>query len=109
MPESPQQFRIVVTTAGSEEQAARIASALVERRLAACVNVVGQVCSTYRWKGAIEREDEKLLLIKTEQRRLDEVMAAIRELHTYELPEAIALPVEQGDPAYLRWLSESVR
>ena len=109
MPSDPAQVRIVLTTAGSEEQASQLARELVERRLAACVSVVGQVCSTYRWKGRVEREDEKLLVIKTEERRVDEVMAAIRELHTYETPEALALAVERGDPTYLSWLADAVR
>jgi periplasmic divalent cation tolerance protein len=98
-------FRLVLTTAGSDEQAVAIARGLVERRLAACVNVVGNVCSIYRWKGKAVQEGEKLLLIKTEKRLLPELRAAIRELHSYEVPEVIALPINDGDPDYLGWLA----
>ena len=98
-------FQLALTTAGSEEQALQIARGLVERRLAACVNVVGTVCSVYRWQGKIVEEGEKLLLIKTEQRLLPRLRAAIRELHSYDLPELIALPIEDGDPEYLSWLA----
>lgn len=104
-----QGFQLVMTTAGSEEQALAIARGLVERRLAACVSVVGTACSVYRWKGEIVEEAEKLLLVKTESRLLPELRAAIRELHSYDLPEVIALPVEDGDPAYLKWLRGCLR
>ncbi len=90
------------------DQAERIAKALVERRLAACVNVIPAVTSIYRWKGAIERETESTLLIKTRTEHLPALMSAIRELHPYEVPEIVALPVspEEVNPAYLKWLHE---
>jgi len=100
-------FQLVLTTAGSDEQAESIARALVERRLAACVNIT-PVCSVYRWNGEVTREGERLLFIKTTEGRLPELRAAIRELHTYEVPEVIALPIAAGDPDYMRWLAESV-
>src|SRR5262245_10016305 len=99
---------LVLTTAGSAEQAERLARELVERRLAACVNVVAGVVSTYRWRGAVEREPELLLVIKTVERLLEPVRAASRELRGYELPEVLWLPAGGGDPAYLGWLVESV-
>lgn len=102
-------YRLVLTTAGSDEQAESLARELVDRRLAACVNIVGQVCSVYRWKGEIAREAEKLLVIKTEARLWDELRQAIRELHSYEVPEILALPIEEGDPDYLSWLSGCVK
>jgi periplasmic divalent cation tolerance protein len=95
---------VVVTTAGSEDEARRIASALVERRLAACVNVMPRIHSTYRWKDAIEHAEEWMLLVKTRRERFDEVAAAIRELHSYELPEVVMLDVAGGDPRYLAWI-----
>jgi periplasmic divalent cation tolerance protein len=100
--------RIVFTTAGSHEEAARLARALVERRLAACVNIVGPIESIYRWRGAIETSPEFLLVIKTTVTRFDAVRAAIRELHSYELPECLEIGVDAGSPEYLAWLGESV-
>ena len=82
-----------------------VARALVEENLAACVNIVGQVCSVYRWEGQVTREEEKLLVIKTAERLLPRVKSALREKHTYDVPEILALPIQDGDPDYLAWLS----
>ena len=101
-------YQLILTTAGSDEQAEAIARALVERRLAACVNIVGQVCSIYRFKGKIEREGEQLLVIKSAARLFPKVRDAIRELHSYEVPEVLAIPIQAGDEAYLAWLGESL-
>jgi periplasmic divalent cation tolerance protein len=100
--------RIVLSTAGSKEEAHRIAQALIERRLAACVNVVGPIHSVYRWKGSVETAAEHLLIIKTTQPAFPHVRDAIRELHSYELPECVMLNVEHGSEEYLRWIAESV-
>ena len=105
MAEQAGRFQIVMTTAGSDEQATQIARGLVERRLAACVNIIDGVCSIYRWEGEIQREGERLLLIKSERRLFEPLRAAIRELHSYEVPEIVAVPIEGGDPNYLDWLS----
>ncbi|HJQ97578.1 MAG TPA: divalent-cation tolerance protein CutA [Candidatus Polarisedimenticolaceae bacterium] len=99
---------VVLSTASSAEEAAKIADALVERRLAACVNVLPGVRSTYRWKDGVERADEWLLLVKTRRARFDEVAAAIRELHSYELPEIVLLDIAGGDPRYLAWIDASL-
>lgn len=99
---------LVLTTAGSENEARTIADTLVERKLAACVNIVPRIQSVYRWEGKVEQAEECLLLIKTVKAREDQVRAAIRELHTYELPECIAIPIESGSADYLKWLSASV-
>ena len=99
---------LVLTTAGSREEAAAIAEALVERRLAACVNVLPNVVSTYRWKGSVTVDDEWLLIVKTRRERFPEVRIVIRELHSYEQPEAILVPIEDGDPAYLAWIDDNV-
>jgi periplasmic divalent cation tolerance protein len=99
--------KIVLTTTGTREDAGRIARALVERRLAACVNVVA-IESVYRWKQAVESAEEWLLVIKTTASALDQVHAAIKELHTYELPECVVLPIENGSEEYLAWIGESV-
>jgi len=98
--------RIVLSTAGSEEEARNIARELIERRLAACVNIVPQVESIYRWQGKIESNREWLLLIKTTAEKFERVRDAIRELHSYDLPECIALAIEDGSPEYLRWLED---
>ena len=106
---APVSERVVAfSTVGSGEDAERIARTLVERRLAACVNVVPGLVSIYRWKGAVERDEERLLIIKTRAERLEGLRAALLELHPYELPELIALPIEGGHPPYLAWLDESV-
>lgn len=108
MAEPQPPWRVVLTTAGSDEQAETLARALVERRLAGCVNVVRGVCSVYRWKGEVTREDERLLVIKTSEAQIDALSAAIRELHSYEVPELIVLPVAGGDAAYFRWLQSTL-
>jgi periplasmic divalent cation tolerance protein len=100
--------KIVLTTAGSREEAEKIAHALVERRLAACVNIVGPIHSVYRWQGNVETAAEELLLIKTTAAQFDAVARAIRELHSYELPECIQLPIESGSKEYLEWIEQSV-
>ena len=99
----------VLTTTSSEEEAERIAAALVERRLAACVQTLGPIASTYRWKGAVEREREWICLAKTEASRYGELEAAIRELHSYEEPEIIGTTIVAGSRGYLDWVSESLR
>ena len=100
-----EEFRLILTTAGSDKQAEEIARALVERKLAACVNIVGSTCSIYRWKGEVVRESEKLLLIKSCERLLPQIRETIRELHTYEVPEVLALSIQGGDDEYLSWLA----
>jgi periplasmic divalent cation tolerance protein len=99
---------LALSTVGSQEDAERIATALVERGLAACVNVVPGVLSIYRWKGRVERDDERLLVIKTRADRFEALRAALLELHPYELPELVAMPIAAGHPPYLAWLDESV-
>jgi periplasmic divalent cation tolerance protein len=100
--------RVVLTTAGSREEARKIAHGLVEQRLAACVNIVGQVESVYRWQGKVEQAGEFLLIIKTTETALTQVRDAIRELHSYELPECVVLTITDGSKEYLEWLESSV-
>ena len=95
---------LVLTTCGSEEEAAGIARALLDSRLAACVNLLPRVRSLYRWEGKVEDAAETLLLIKTRAALLDALTAEVRRLHSYELPEIIALPVAAGLPPYLAWI-----
>ena len=96
---------LVIINTPSREVALRIARALIERKLAACVNILAECASVYRWKGKIEAETEIPLLIKTRGEIYDEVQAAIKALHPYELPEIIAVPVERGLPKYLEWVN----
>ena len=98
---------VVLVTCGSAAEAKRIARAVVESRLAACVNIIpGSVTSIYRWKGKVESAREKLLLIKTSRKRLAKLQAAVEQLHSYDVPEFIALPIAAGSRAYLAWLDE---
>jgi periplasmic divalent cation tolerance protein len=99
----------VLTTTGSEAEAERLSRMLVERRLAACVQVIGPIASRYRWQGQIEEDREWQCLAKTEAARYREVEAAIRDLHSYEEPEIIALPISDGSEGYLGWISDSIR
>jgi periplasmic divalent cation tolerance protein len=101
-------YFVALTSVAREEDAIRIARALLDRRLAACVNVVPGVRSLYRWKGAIEDDREELLVIKTSADRYPALAAALEELHPYEVPELIALPIEAGAERYLAWLGSSV-
>ena len=99
---------VVLTTCGNDEDARALARVLVERRLAACVNAIGNVASTYRWKGEVQQDQETLLIIKTTAPRLGALERAVREHSKYDLPELIALPVEAGSADYLAWVRESV-
>lgn len=98
---------LVLTTCSSAAEADSLATALVQRRLAACVNTLDGVTSTYRWQGGVAREQENLLLIKTTAERYAELEAAIQELSSYELPEILAVPVAAGSAEYLAWLAGS--
>jgi len=101
---------LVLVTCGSRKEARKIAHALVGQRLAACVSEIGvPVASTYRWKGKVESAKEFLLLIKTTKKRFEAVRDAVRKLHSYEVPEVIALPIAAGLRAYLNWIAESVK
>ena len=100
---------VVLVTAGSAEEAESIAGALVAEKLAACVNVIPGITSVYRWQGAVQRDQELLLLVKTCRDVLDDVVRRVRELHSYDLPETIALPLVGGSAPYLAWLVGEVR
>ena len=100
--------RIVLTTTAAKAEAVKIASALVERKLAACVNVVGPIASVYRWKGAVESAEEFLCIVKTTAAAAAKVQAAIQELHSYELPECVVICIETGSEEYLKWIGENV-
>ncbi len=99
--------KIVMTTAGSVDEARRIAEGLIERKLAACVNIVPKIVSIYRWKGKVEEAEEWLLWIKTAA-AFERVRDAILEMHSYELPECLSISIDDGSPEYLKWLTDSV-
>ncbi len=99
---------VVLATAGSESEGVRIARGLVEARVAACVNLVPSVRSVYRWKDAIEEDDEVLLVIKSSLPRFEELRSAVRELHSYDTPEVVALPMAAIDEDYGAWLHASL-
>ena len=100
---------VVVMTAATAEEAERIAEALVERRLAACVQVLPEIRSVYRWKGEVARDTEVLLLAKTIRAKFDKLEQAVRAIHSYETPEIVALPVTAGSEPYLNWLVSEVQ
>jgi len=100
---------IALTTAGSVDEAQRLARMLVERRLAACVNILPGVRSIYRWQGAVEEAEEAMLVIKTSRARADAVQTALREAHSYDLPEFLLLPIAGGGAEYLVWLGDSLK
>ena len=100
--------KIVLTTAGSKAEAQKMARALVERKLAACVNVVGPIESVYRWKGAVETAEEFLCIVKTTAAAAENVQAAITELHSYEVPECVVISIEDGSQEYLEWIGGNV-
>jgi periplasmic divalent cation tolerance protein len=97
---------VVLCTCGTAEEAARVANGLVEARVAACVNVVAGMTSVYRWKGAVERSPECLLLIKSRRALFERLRGEIERLHSYETPEIIALPIVDGAKAYLAWIDQ---
>jgi periplasmic divalent cation tolerance protein len=100
---------VVLSTVARAEDAERIGQALVARGLAACVNVVPGLVSIYRWKGEVERAEERLLLIKTRRETFAALREALVALHPYEVPEVLALPIEDGHAPYLAWLDENSR
>ena len=105
----PENHIVILCTVPDQESGEKIAEALVEERLAACVNLLPGVVSTYRWEGAVKQDQELLLLIKTSGARFEAVRARIQALHPYDTPEVIALPISEGDPKYLSWLVENSR
>jgi periplasmic divalent cation tolerance protein len=101
------QYVVVLTTLPADADASTVARALVEQRLAACVNILPPMTSVYRWRDGIEEDTERQILIKTTRARLTELWERLRELHPYDVPEFVALPILDGSEAYLRWIGES--
>jgi periplasmic divalent cation tolerance protein len=105
----PRPYHIVLCTCPDNDLAGRIANALVENHHAACVNVLPGIRSTYRWQGKVATDNEVLLMIKTDAGHLAGVEQCIRTLHSYEVPEMIALPISHGHTPYLNWITESLK
>ena len=99
---------IVLTTIDSAEQAQLIARTLVAERLAACVNLLPEMMSIYRWEGAVHEDRERQLVVKTTRGKVDALRERLHELHTYDVPEFLVLSIESGSAAYLRWMEESL-
>ena len=103
----PDDYVIVLSTLPTDGETTRLAAGLVEERLAACVNVLPAMTSVYRWAGAVETGSEHLVVIKTTKARVAALWERVRELHPYEVPEFVVLPIVDGNEAYLRWIGES--
>lgn len=101
-------YIMVMTTVGSEEQAVVIADALVNKKVAACVNIIPSIRSIYRFKGKVWDDEEYLLIIKSTQSNYNEIEKTITELHNYEIPEILSFPMEKGSRNFLKWIEESV-
>ena len=101
------QFVVVLVTCGSEEEASKIAHALVDERLAACANIISPIRSIYRWQGKILDEREWLLVVKTRETRFQDLEKRVKSLHSYQVPEIISLPILAGSLSYLNWLEET--
>jgi periplasmic divalent cation tolerance protein len=99
---------IVLSTCGSEEEARRVARSLVETRMAACVNILPAVQSIYHWQGAIQEDREWMLIIKSTRRLFEQLCAELRKVHSYEIPEALAIPVIDGHQDYLDWIDREI-
>jgi periplasmic divalent cation tolerance protein len=99
---------VVLITAGSQAEAEKIAQALVGELLAACVNLIPGITSVYRWEGAVQSDQEWLLVAKTRRDVLDELVQCVQAIHSYDVPETIALPITGGSETYLRWIDQAV-
>jgi periplasmic divalent cation tolerance protein len=99
-------YLVVFITTSSYEEARKIADALVDLKKAACVNIVPKVNSLFRWKGKIEDVEESLLVVKTRAKLFPDLVSTVKSIHSYEVPEIIALPIIEGNPDYLAWLKE---
>ncbi len=100
---------VVFTTCGSEDEARKLATALIEKRLAACVNITAPITSVYRWKGVVEEANEWMLVIKSRRERFEDLRILLESAHSYELPEVLALPVVDGSPNYLAWVEDETK
>jgi len=105
----PSSTLITLCTCPSQTVAEEIANSLVKQGIAACINIIPKITSIYKWQDKIEKDDETLMLIKTDQSRYQDLEQALLSLHPYELPEIIAVPVEQGLTGYLNWVTQCTK
>lgn len=103
-----EQYLLILNTCPNKESASQVANTLVDKHLAACVNILPGLTSIYHWQGQIESAEEYLLIIKSTQSAFSDVQSAIREIHPYELPEVIAVPITAGLDSYLAWIGDNV-
>jgi len=101
-------YIVVLVTVDSEEQAKRICDVLLQRKLIACANIVKDVQSFFWWKGKVDQSSELMVIMKSRSELLEEIIRLVKEKHSYEVPEVVALPIAGGNPDYLRWIDESV-
>lgn len=101
-------YIVIFVTASNKQEAEKIAAKLVENKLAACVNITGNISSMFWWQGKIDSAEEALLMIKSKKSELPRIIKLVRSLHSYETPEIIALPIVGGEKKYLRWIDESL-
>lgn len=99
---------VIFITAPTKKEADSIAAALIKKKLAACVNIIDRIDSVYRWKGKVEHAKETLLMIKSKVSKIPAIIKVVKAMHSYEVPEIIALPITAGEGEYLRWIDESV-
>jgi periplasmic divalent cation tolerance protein len=102
-------FYLIFMTTKDREEARHIVERLVDERLVACANIIPGVSSIYLWKGKVERSEEASLVMKTSEEKLERLMNRVKELHSYEIPEILAVPIERGLPEYLKWLEENLK
>ncbi|KPK96482.1 MAG: hypothetical protein AMJ95_14040 [Omnitrophica WOR_2 bacterium SM23_72] len=102
-------YIVILITASNKKEARRIALALIKKRLASCVNILGLVTSLFWWKGKIDKANEALLVAKSKKEKLAKIVTCVKSLHSYQVPEIIALPIIGGNSAYLKWIDESLR
>ncbi|MBI2118645.1 MAG: divalent-cation tolerance protein CutA [Elusimicrobia bacterium] len=102
-------FKVVLLTTQDQKQAEQISKMLLEEHLAACVNIIPQILSRYWWQGKIETAKESLLIVKTKKSVLKQLIKKVKSIHSYSVPEIIALPIEEGNPDYLNWITRSLK
>lgn len=102
------EYRLLYVTAGTKDEALTIADALIEEYLVACANIIDGVMSVYRWEGKVQHDQEAVLIAKTATFRLDAAIRRVRELHSYDCPCIVAIPIEDGNPAFLEWISRNI-
>ena len=100
---------VIFITSANKKEAAKIAQALIKNKLAACVNIAGNLQSIFRWEGKIDQAKEILLVVKSKKEKLNKIIKLVKSLHSYETPEIIALPIVGGFKPYLNWINESLR